>query len=307
MLAKITLEHHSFLTQDHLELPALLYRTNMTTKRVALFLHGNGSASVFYKAQKMQTFAQELTQVDCAFFAFNNRGAHYIKKFSYQNGDTKEQYFMGTALEKIADCVLDINAAITFLKTLGFSEFILVGESTGANKICVFDSLQNKNDCIGYALVGGGDDTGLWYQSLGENEFSRMLKLCQTKIAQGKGEELLSTAISHGIMTYQALLDTIDPDGFYNCFPFFEATGQVQLSTKPLFHLFAQIAKPMLVMYGEMDEFCVVPPSQALLFLQKADPQSSKIQWHIEPGADHSFSQHEREEAQAIAEWIEKL
>lgn len=307
MQAETSLRHLTFTTSDKLELPALLYTPQTPTKKIALFLHGNGSASVFYKAQKMQAFAEGLAETGWAFLAFNNRGAHYIKKFSYKENDEKKERFQGTALELIDECAIDIDSAIGHLQTLGFSEFILIGESTGANKICVYNHLKPNNPCTGYALVGGGDDTGLWYEMLGKEKFWNSIHLARKKIAEGKGEELISREISHGIMTHQALLDTIDPDGSYNCFPFVEASGKAQLSTQPLFRFFAEITKPALVLYGEKDLYCFVPASQAVSILKEHTANPESFTWEVTPGADHSFSEHTQEEVKAITNWLKKL
>jgi len=43
-----------FSTTDHLLLPGLLYEPKQKTKKAAIFLHGNGSASVFYAAAAKQ-------------------------------------------------------------------------------------------------------------------------------------------------------------------------------------------------------------------------------------------------------------
>ncbi len=255
----------------------------------------------------MQAFADGLAQVGWAFFAFNNRGAHYIKKFTYKENDERKERFQGTALELIDECVLDINGAIEHLRTLGFNEFVLIGESTGANKICVYNHLQPDNPCTGYALIGGGDDTGLWYEILGKEKFWNNIHLAKKKIADGKGEELISREISHGIMTHLALLDTIDPDGSYNCFPFVEAAGKAQLSEKPLFHMFSEINKPSLVLYGEKDVYCSVPPAQAISILKEHITNPEKYTWEVTPEADHSFSEHTKEETQAVTRWLETL
>jgi pimeloyl-ACP methyl ester carboxylesterase len=307
MQAEVLLKHTQFTTSDKLELPALLYTPQQPTKKAAIFLHGNGSASVFYKAEKMLAFAQGLAQKNWAFFAFNNRGAHYIKKFRFEDDGEKKERFLGTALELIDECVLDIDGAIEYLMSQGFSEFVLIGESTGANKICVYNHHKPNNSCLGYALVAGGDDTGMWYEMLGKEKFWNSVHLAQKKIAEGKGEELIAREISHGIMTHQALLDTIDPDGSYNCFPFVEASGKAQLSKEPLFRFFAEITKPSLVLYGEKDLFCFVPPAQAISILKEHTVSPENFTWEVTPGADHSFSEHTQQEVTAITSWISKL
>ena len=48
----------------------------------------------------------------------------------------------GCAYERIRDCVLDIDGAVRELRRRGYRDITLIGHSTGANKIAVYDSLQ---------------------------------------------------------------------------------------------------------------------------------------------------------------------
>src|SRR3989338_3220498 len=125
-----------FITVDDLLLPGLLFKSG-SSKKVAINLHGNGSSSIFYDLNYL--WQQQLVKSGIDVLMFNNRGAHIIKKFSKVIDGEKVRIPYGTAYEKIKDCVIDINAAIGFLKKQGYSEFYLIGHSTGANKICVYD------------------------------------------------------------------------------------------------------------------------------------------------------------------------
>ena len=60
----------SFRSADGLALPGLLYEPRRPSTEVALFLHGNGDASVFYSARRTNAFAEEMTRRGVAFFAF---------------------------------------------------------------------------------------------------------------------------------------------------------------------------------------------------------------------------------------------
>ncbi len=253
----------------------------------------------------MKIFAETLSQKGWAFLPFNNRGAHYVKKFRLLPEKT-EEVMQGTWMEKIADAQFDIQAAVEYVQSLGFEDIVLIGESSGANKICVYNDKHPANPVKGYALVGGGDDTGLWSKMLGEN-FTSALESSKTMVARGRGGELTDTRVSHQLLSYQSLLDTIDPDGEYNVFPFLEASGQAALSTKPLFHCFAKITKPTLALYGSLDPFCVVPAEQAVAMLRDHFPKKELFTGVVSEGADHSFEGKEREEAEAILDWIINL
>ncbi|HSN68704.1 MAG TPA: hypothetical protein VLV48_05630, partial [Thermoanaerobaculia bacterium] len=123
----------SFRTTDGLALPGLLYEPRRGSTEVALFLHGNGDASVFYSARRTNAFAEEMTRRGIAFFAFNNRGAHLIKRLGRKRAGRGESLLLGMTYEKIRDCVHDIDGAIGFLRGEGYRRFHLIGHSTGAN------------------------------------------------------------------------------------------------------------------------------------------------------------------------------
>jgi pimeloyl-ACP methyl ester carboxylesterase len=288
-----------FGTSDQLSLPGLLFTPEKPTTKLVIFLHGNGSSSVFYSTSRTLSLAQMCTNKGYAFLPFNNRGAHYIKKLKAINAaGEREDRLYGMAYELIKECVPDINGAIDFGRQRGFSEFTLMGHSSGASKIVVYDHYQPRNPVQQYILLGGGDDTGLHYQNLGAEQFNSAIRQCRSAISEGRGREFVSSLLSEQLISYQSLLDTIDPDGDYNVFPFYEYSHQLSLATKPLFRYLAAIKKPLSVIYGELDQYCSVPTQEALTILQKF---ATIQQTDVVSQADHSFTDHEQELASAIA------
>ena len=93
--------------------------------------------------------------------------------------------------QQAEECIEDIDGAISFLSKKGYKEFYLIGHSTGANKICVYNFYKTRNRIKKYVLVAGGDDTGIYYDMLGMKKFSRLLKEAKTKIKQRKGDEII--------------------------------------------------------------------------------------------------------------------
>src|SRR3990170_2168494 len=212
-----------FQTNDKFFLPGLLYRPSKKTRNVLITLHGNGSSSVFYGPES-NIFAKKLAEKDIGYFAFNNRGAHYIKKINRINEEgEKERVKYGMAYERIKECMLDIDGAIDFLGKQGFSEFYIIGFSTGANKICVYSYYKPKNRVSRYILAGAGDDVGIIYNEIGsKKKFLRFVKQAKTKIDKGKGRNMIPKYILDWLISYQSFYDEANPDGDYNTFPFYE-------------------------------------------------------------------------------------
>ncbi len=107
-------------------------------------------------------------------------------------------------------------------------------------------------------LLGPGDDTGDYYKTLGKKKFAQTIQLCKEKIRKGKGQELVSRdRIPKNFISYESLLDTIDPEGDYNIFPYWEAFHALNLTQKKkLWREYQSIKKPTLVVMGGEDEYC---------------------------------------------------
>lgn len=284
-----------FETKDNLRLPGLLFEPVQPTKKVAIYLHGNGTSSVFYDPTKIE-LGKELTDNAISFFPFNNRGAHLIKSLKRQTEQGAERVMYGTAYELIKECIFDIDGAIAELKKKGYEEFYLIGESTGANKIVVYNYYKPQNDVSKYILLSGGDDTGLYYDELGKEKFNEILNISKVKMDEGKGTELLPHELYSGMpMSYQSMYDTLNPDGDYNIFPYNEVMNDLQLSSKELFREYKKINKPTLIVYGGEDEFCYGKVPECVEILKKNTSNPALFQFEIIKGADHGCSGKEDE------------
>jgi len=290
-----------FETSDGLILPGLLYEAKKSKKAV-IYLHGNGSSSVFYDEEEHRDLPKALNKKGIAFFKFSNRGAGIIQKLNMRKkGSEIERKPFGMAFEKIKECVPDIDGAVKFLQKLGYKEFYLAGASTGANKICVYDHYKAKSVFKKYILICGGDDVGIYYSALGKRKFFKVLNEAKTKIKKGLGEELIEDILSTEVFSYQGFYDIANPDGDYNIFPFSEAFGGVKISKKPLFRHFKSISKSSIVIYGEKDEYVWGNIKGVIETLKKYQPD---FEYKVIDGADHGFKGKQKELANTIAGWL---
>ena len=280
-----------FDAADGIALSGLLFEPRRRTDRVAVFLHGTGGASVF-NARRTNLLASELTARRIAWFAFNNRGAHLM---------TKPDFGGGMAFERIRDCVHDIDGALAALRRAGYRDVTLVGHSTGANKIAVYDHYKRRHSARRYILLGGGDDTGLFYTQLGPRRFRTVLRQARQRRAS---RELVPRSVSRMPMSWRSLYDMINPDGDYNVFPFLESFGRAKLSRRALFRHVRGIRKPALFVYGEKDEYCSGSASRAVAALSDAVGPRSNFEFVIMKDARHGFGGHEAELGALIGGWI---
>lgn len=210
----------------------------------------------------------------------------------------------GTAYELIADCVHDVDGAVAYMQAQGYTELYLIGTSTGANKICVYHHLVKQSPFSRCVLLSGGDDTGLYYEMLGKEGYFASLKKAEEMVKAGKGKELAETYLTGGVISYQSLYDTLNPDGYYNVFPFNEYFNGLGLSKKPLFQEYQSVDIQTLVAYGAEDEFCYGRVGEILTLLNEKASRPELFQFRSIPGADHGFTGYENEMAEMVRDFL---
>lgn len=280
-----------FEATDGLSLAGLLFEPSRKSKSVVIFLHGTGGSSVF-ESKRTNVLAAEFVRAGVAYFPFNNRGAHVMRRA----GDA----LAGCAFERIRDCVFDIDGAVRELRRRGYRDITLAGHSTGANKIAVYDHYKPRNFIKRYVLLGGGDDTGLLYQELGPRRFQAALTKARAMIKARRGDELVSPSINKLPMSWRAFHDMANPDGDYNVFPILETMRGLRLSRSPRFRYLRAIRKPALFLYGENDEYCIDSTSATVAVLAEALGAKANVELAIMADADHGFGGKEAELARVI-------
>lgn len=301
------LEFVQLLSTDKLKLPGLLYAPEKPTKKAALWLHGMGDNGMFYNPKRINALGKALTDQNIAFLSFNNRGAHDQKIISI--ADSEEKFQGGTHYELIGDCIKDIEGAVQFLKARKYTEFYLLGHSSGANKICVYNQKARQNPFSKYVLAGPGDDIGLCYSELGEETFLGALKTAGALVKTGKSLETMPEKSGMYPFSAQAAQDILDPDGDYNTFPFYEVTSK-RLGGKQPFQEYRTIRIPTLVVYGENDEYVYTAGSvsDALILFEENTHKSivDDSGFLAIAEVDHGFNGAEDSFATAVAAWLSR-
>ena len=286
-----------FPATDGVELSGLLYEPERRTRRAAVFLHGTGGASIF-ESNRTNLLARELTSRGIAWLPFNNRGALLVRWLRGTRRTTRG----GMAYERIRECVRDIDGVARFLRSRGYRELFLIGHSTGANKIAVYDSIKRRNPFRKYVLLAGGDDTGMFYCDLGATRFQRTLERARSMIRARRGDDLAPRSVTPMMLSWRSLYDMANPNGDYNVFPFLEVMRGVRLSRKPRFRHIRAIRKPSLYIYGDRDEFCYDDVAGCVRVLSETVGANAEIV--VMEDANHGFSGKERELGSLIGEWL---
>jgi pimeloyl-ACP methyl ester carboxylesterase len=290
---------------DGVGLPALLFEPRKRSTRVAVWLHGNGGASSFYSVVRTQEIARALAARGVAFFAFNNRGAETFKLLRRADG---RRVLAGFAHERIRDCLLDIDGVVRALRRRGYRRIALAGHSTGANKICVYDWKKQRHQVCAFVLVAPGDDVGIYFQALGRRRFATALATGRAKIRAGRGYELVPQTISKLPISWLSLVDTINPAGDYNVFPFLETRDELWLSPRRrLFREVRNLSRPTLAIFASDDEYCFDDVPSCIEILKSNAPSGVPFRMETIAGANHGFGGKERELGKRIARWLDTV
>lgn len=300
----------SFPATDNVVLPGLFFTPSKPTKKVTVWLHGMGDNGVFYKTKLINELAKAHTDQGIAFLAFNNRGAHSTKRLKIADDTLPEEdrsFQGGTHYELITDSLKDIDGAVNFVKQQGYDQLFLAGISTGANKICVYDSTAKTNSFTKYVLAGPGDDVGLFFESLGQKRYWQALNHSAKLLSADKGLDLMPKYTGMYPFSAQSTWDILNPDGAYNTFSFYEFNTE-RLGSKKLFKEYTDIKLPTLVIIGEEDEYMNTAggPSKALdTFLHHTTAQMMKLNdFELVERANHSFHDQETVFAKQVTDWL---
>lgn len=276
-------------TKDGLIHQGIFYRPDKPVKKAIVWVHG--LTSKFYS--NIVLF-DELAKESWAFASFNNRGHDYITGTHKVDKSKISGYSyatIGSSNEKFEDCIFDIDAAISYLVTQGYSEIILIGSSTGANKACYYAATQKDPRIFGIVLSGPLSDRYI------SEDIEKNIAIMQIKIREGKGDELL-VGYDYFPLTPNRWMSLYGENSSEDVFNYADENNKLVQ--------FSKITSPLLVLLGERDEHAHIPVSE----IQKAFDSHSHAKNYrsiIIPEASHGFDGKEKEVVRVIGDWIKSL
>ncbi|MFZ5535614.1 MAG: alpha/beta hydrolase [Patescibacteria group bacterium] len=280
-MIQFTLEE--IITQDNLVHQGLLHVPPQASGKVLVWIHGL-TGTFYSNAKSMNGFAEEAAKHGMAFAAFHTRGHDYVTSTHKIDPNSPKGYvheMIGAGVENFTDCVKDIDAIVSFLAGKELTKVILIGHSTGANKVCYYAGTVTDNRLAGVVLSGPMSDR---YSATDPETNKKHRAIMEQKINEGKGDELL-TGFDFFPLTpkrWMSLLAEGSPEDVFN---YHDEQGA--LAT------YARITVPLLVMFGGSDEHADRPvPEMQKAF--DAHAKSSKYKSVVVPDADHGFTGKEK-------------
>lgn len=285
------------ITKDNLVHQGIYYEPKKSSGRAILWVHG--LASRFYSdVNLIGLFAQACEENGMAFASFNNRGHDMVAGMRKVDKEKESGYThetRGAAYEKFEESVHDIESCVSFLERRGFSEVIIVGHSSGANKVCYYASTQKDPRIAGAVLVSPMSDR--YHPILPPESFQATQAAMSEKLRQGKGNELIVGAHYFPITPnrWQSLYGEKSSEDVFN---YQDSQGALEK--------FGKIRNPMLVVFSQLDEHANRPIDEIRKVFDSHNT-SKKYRSIIFSDTEHGFRGKQQELVSEIVDWASSL
>jgi len=247
---------------------------NRKSRNLLIFVHGMGSN--FYKSKFKKAWMRLGPKSGTDVFCFNNRGCED-----------------GVSDERFKDCIADIDATMNFARNEGYKRIILLGHSTGCQKITYYQHRRRAPDVSALILTAIGDDMAIAKRDLGR-DYSRWLKRAGQLVADGKGDTRLPPCCLN--FSAHRFLSAVDPDEIEaNLFRF---DGDMRI--------FRQLKLPILAVFPEQEQYACMPVKKMAEIL-RAKSTSTEFHSILIPDADHSFHGQEETCVRNCIRWLKNF
>ncbi len=285
------------VTKDKLIHQGLYYRPARVGPRALLWVHGL-SGTFYGNFNLLEEFAVASEKSGIGFAAFNGRGSGLISGLKKQNKNNSKGYdhaVGGAGLEDIRESRFDIDAGINFLADQEYKEIILIGHSTGANKVCLWASTQKDPRVIGVVLAAPMSDR--LDKVIDQAKMEKNLAYMKTLVGEGRGDEL-QIGLNYFPITPNRFLSLFSPNSVEDVFDYGDE--------HPRMEAFVKIDLPLLLVLSENDEY----QDRPIIKIKKVfDAHAASVNYQslILPQALHGYQGKEKEFVQTVASWVAGL
>ncbi|HEV8637334.1 MAG TPA: alpha/beta fold hydrolase [Chloroflexota bacterium] len=252
-----------------------------------VFVHG--LTGTFYGLTPVR-LGRRLAEDGFVVVSGNNRGHDFGAVIRTRDLQTR---LAGGGWELFDESPLDVSAWVSFASELGAKNVVLVGHSLGALKVCYYQATRQDPRVVG--LVAASPPLRAGSTRPGGATKGEILALAERMVAEGRGRDLLpwdtfpAGAGTHSAQTYANRARTnLDVYGHETTDP-----------------AVARVYCPILAFYGTNEES--VGSATDLGTIKRHARSSQRVDTRMFEGADHSYSDHEDEVADAIGAWIKEL
>ncbi len=267
-----TVEQVALRAADGALLNGILYRP-AAHPRSAAFLLVHGFGANFYEAY-FPSFAQATAKHGYVSLALNMR-----------DHDT------GPKVSDFADNEVDIAAGADYLRKLGHSKLVLLGQSIGTNRVLYYQAARRDPAVVATVLVAGPGNLFEWnvWQfgwEAAQATVDEALRLQKT----GRGQQVMVVdlgPLGKALYTPRYLLSLRGPD-----------------ARSDPYQNIQKVTNPVLIVQGKSDK--LVQPDIADR-LRRAATSSARVELIYLEGADHSFRGQEAVLSDRILAWLKEV
>lgn len=284
--------------EDGTKMQSLHYKTVQHVRKIVIHVHG--MAGNFYENTFIEKIAEKCNKNGVDFLVFNNRGHDYIADCERVIEGRTESFSAGGAYEKFDECIFDIKGAVQWAVAEGYSEIILEGHSSGANKLIYsFEKLNSEsllNKYIkGFVLISPCDDIGIYNSEIEENERKKSFNLANSYIHDGENDKLMPKGTFFDyVLSAETFLNCFTEGSPLDMFPYRKGTLQNTRLSK--------IKLPMLIIFGNNGDFVLQEFDEIADMYKKSGIQDFEMK--VIDQAGHSYRGCEEELSSSIIDWI---
>ncbi len=281
-------EQVSFRATDGLRLDGFLAGRR---KAGLCIIYVHGMASNFYSGGIPLALMRAARRAGYSVLAANTRGHDIESSGTVALGGKRRRIRTGTRYERFEESVRDIDGALRFLKSIGYSRFVLAGHSTGCQKILYYQYRRRNRKVRAMVLLAPDDDYNLNKKELGR-KWARLVKKARRMVRLGRGNACCPALP----FSPQRFLSVADPGRIEA--RLFNYDGKLRE--------FSSIRIPMYVIFGSRDEGAVKPVEMYMKILREK-ANSTAFDSMLIRGASHSFTGYEDAMAASVVKWIADL
>ena len=281
---------------DGLMLYAMLSSPDNKATKAILHIHGLGGS--FYGSNSIPEISSEAKRAKIGFMSILTRGSYIVESFRYRS--KSKELLAGSALERFEDSVYDIDGAIGLLRRMGFKKIFLEGHSTGCQKILYYmnsKKAKNSKAVAAIALISPVDDYSYDLSVMGKEGFSKLARIAR----RAKGKKLLISTQGTGHI-----------DQFIGPERFLSTANLANPEAKALYYggklgYVGGIKKPMLVAFGDNDEFMKKLSSRKAVEALSRAYSGERLESVILKDTGHTFRGKRKELAKALVKFYSSI
>lgn len=285
----------TFHASDGIELQGFFVKSKKRTRKAVI--HISGLTGNFHRGAAVKRMLPFYLDKGYDFLLINTRGSGVISRL-YQVKDKKvKRKTIGTAFEKFEESERDLKGAIEFLKSRRYRKIILQGHSTGCQKATYYMYKTRDRRVAAIVLLAPADD----YNVVDKKELGKRwmptVRYAKEKVKKGPNELMPKKLVKNKIISVQRFLSVNDLS---------RVEARIFNYESGNFKEFRSMTLPVLAVFGTKEQHKTKPVSVYLKQLSKATRSKKFTAIEIE-GGDHDFKPHEKEAAQKVVDWLDKV